>query len=97
MEACCDGTAGIRAALLCDRDDVPGLGAGPIRTDAGRVAERGHSLVVTLWGAVAFSAPFLNGDRMVFTSAPHSGWAGTAQIATEAQRMIRGHRGPVLS
>ena len=54
------------------------------------------SLVVPLWGAVSFVAPFLEGAGLRFVGAPHPDWAGDAGIAAEARRRIESHPGPVF-
>jgi hypothetical protein len=54
------------------------------------------SLVVTLWGAVSFVAPFLDGPGIRFVTAAHPVWAGSDlyRYGREVRRTIRSHQGP---
>jgi hypothetical protein len=54
------------------------------------------SLVVMLWGAVSFVAPFLDGPGVRFVGAAHPVWAGSDDhlYGREVRRLVRSHQGP---
>ncbi len=54
------------------------------------------SLVVMLWGAVSFVAPFVQGPGVRFVGAAHPVWAGSRKYlyAAKVQHLVRLHRGP---
>ena len=54
------------------------------------------SLVVMLWGAVSFVAPFLDGAAVRFVGAAHPVWAGSDRYlyGREVRRLVRSHQGP---
>lgn len=54
------------------------------------------SLVVMLWGAVSFVAPFLEGQGVRFVSAAHTVWAGSNGYlyAERVHHLVRSHEGP---
>ena len=54
------------------------------------------SLVVMLWGAVSFVAPFLEGQGVRFVSAAHPVWAGSKDYlyAERVHHLVRSHDGP---
>lgn len=54
------------------------------------------SLVVALWGAVSFVAPFLDGPGVRFVGAAHPVWAGSDAYlyGREVRRLVRSHQGP---
>lgn len=56
-----------------------------------------NALVITLWGAVAYLAPFLRAPDLTLTSAPHESWAGSAGIVKAAKTLIDTHPGPVFA
>ena len=53
------------------------------------------SLVVTLWGAVSFVAPFLEGPGIRFVTAAHPVWAGSDlyRYGREVRQVVRSHQG----
>ncbi|MBD0273636.1 MAG: hypothetical protein ICV73_17125, partial [Acetobacteraceae bacterium] len=54
------------------------------------------SLVVALWGAVSFVAPFIDGPGVRFVGAAHPVWAGSDDYlyGRGVRRLVRSHRGP---
>jgi hypothetical protein len=54
------------------------------------------SLVVMLWGAVSFVAPFVQGPGVRFVGAAHPVWAGSRKYlyAAQVQHLVRSHHGP---
>jgi len=54
------------------------------------------SLVVMLWGAVSFVAPFLDGAGARSVGAAHPVWAGSDShlYGREVRRLVRSHQGP---
>jgi hypothetical protein len=54
------------------------------------------SLVVTLWGAVSFVAPFLEGPGIRFVTAAHPVWAGSDfyLYGREVRQLVQSHQGP---
>ena len=54
------------------------------------------SLVVMLWGAVSFVAPFVQGPGVRFVGAAHPVWTGSRKYlyAAQVQHLVRLHRGP---
>jgi hypothetical protein len=55
-----------------------------------------ESLVVMLWGAVSFVAPFVGGPGIRFVGAAHPVWAGSDSYlyGREVRRLVRSHQGP---
>jgi hypothetical protein len=54
------------------------------------------SLVVMLWGAVSFVAPYLDGPGIRFVTAAHPVWAGSDlyRYGREVRQIVRSHPGP---